>query len=175
MAHSDFSTCAPDIAGTLRGLRVFAVDHSGNLRSLHYPHVWKAGENRARCLPVSLVRTKRTETREIAHEGWVNCECGFYAYTDGTNTYQVDCRDPLCPVSTHRQATGIIEVSGRMVIGPRGFRAEKARIRALVIPTRSDFSTLWVLTRRNYPDVPVFATEDEAVEAFPLTPTGGLL
>jgi hypothetical protein len=54
------------------------------------------------------------------------CMCGFWAYTAGIHRMEA-----LGPV-----VVGMIEGWGRMVIGPKGFRAEKARIVALCFPNR---------------------------------------
>lgn len=54
------------------------------------------------------------------------CGCGFYAYHDNASMYASP--GPGCRVQ------GIVEAYGRVVLGTQGYRAEKARILAIVVP-----------------------------------------
>ncbi len=115
----------------------------------------------------------------------MGCRCGFYAYFDGMNDY----------MRTGRVAA-VVEGFGLYTLGTRGFRTSKARLVALIEPEMGSSDTyyyggngwgnsfmvagptgpraesmtplLWSYVRRNYPDVPVYATQDEAVAAHPL-------
>lgn len=95
------------------------------------------------------------------------CTCGFYAYFDGSNEYAEDAGT--------LGITGIVEGYGKAVVGDRGFRAEKARIVALVAP---DFNGLgshsaqvllrWQRVAEMY-GVPMYGSAAQAVEAHPLS------
>ncbi|MDF1603364.1 hypothetical protein [Nocardioides sp. YIM 152315] len=112
----------------------------------------------------------------------LGCKCGFYAYFDGMNDY----------LRTGRVAA-VVEGFGVYTLGTRGFRTSKARLLALIQPEmgssesylsvlaftptfgRTPPSTvdsmtplLWSYVQRNYPDVPVFASQDEALAEYPL-------
>ena len=120
------------VLGSVRGRRSFGVTADGRLTGLYYSQVWRPGENRASCLhdggvvvrlPDGRITVRAASGREIgtAH-GLQGCTCGFYAY------YRED------PYSTSRRISGVVEGYGRVVLGTAGFRAEKARILALLVP-----------------------------------------
>lgn len=52
-----------------------------------------------------------------------NCTCGFYAYFDGGNDF-----------ADEKTVSAVVEGYGVCAVGTRGFRAEKARLLALVVP-----------------------------------------
>ncbi len=88
----------------------------------------------------------------------LTCSCGFWAYFDGTNAY----KDTV-------SVTGIIEGYGRVVAGTRGFRAEKARIVALVRPGAKHVDALrFAKVEHVYPDVPVYDRRVDALAAHPV-------
>lgn len=96
--------------------------------------------------------------RPASHRsGSVECRCGFYAYFDGG----------FNPHHAEGQVLGIIEGFGLVSVGSRGFRAEKARIVALVAP--AGWTSSWRSVKRNYRNVPVFASLDAALACFPVT------
>jgi hypothetical protein len=81
-----------------------------------------------------------------------DCTCGFYA------TYQPSSNGGhffAYPVA------GIIEASGRIILGTKGFRAQRTRIVALMntAPYSRDAAEMY--------DVPLFGSSQEALEAFP--------
>jgi hypothetical protein len=100
----------------------------------------------------------------------VACQCGFYAYFDGGNDYlqqpESSWSDDKAP-----RIGAIIEGWGVCTVGARGFRAEKAKVVALIIPdsTKGRLEVAFTKARRNYPDALVFDTERDAVRAIPLT------
>lgn len=99
------------------------------------------------------------------------CLCGFYAYFDGLNDYMVTGR-----------IAAVVEGYGTYMLGTRGFRSSKARLLGLIVPkfgryegasfstASADVMSPAVLARvvHNYPDVPFYASQDEAIEAHPL-------
>jgi hypothetical protein len=158
---SEFSD-RPLVAGTLTGVRSFKVDSLGRLTGVSHQEVWKPGLNRATCKasssaltvlgfsaamrrltisssfsvptysvdpivgvptestpePVSLVKAPKHRVAQL------NCGCGYWAYFDkGSNPHHAD-----------RQIIGIVEGHGNVTVGSRGFRAERAKIVALVDP-----------------------------------------
>lgn len=82
------------------------------------------------------------------------CACGFYGYYDGSDDYYKD-----------GYVSGVIEGYGEALIGTRGFRVEKARIVALMIPAAQDRFANRIA--RNYSGIPLFARFAEMVAAFP--------
>jgi hypothetical protein len=103
----------------------------------------------------------------------VSCQCGFYAYFDGGNDYLVQPGASITygPEDKAPRIGAIIEGWGVCTIGTRGFRAEKAKVVALIIPdsTKGRLEVAFTKAKRNYPDALVFDTERDAVRAIPLT------
>lgn len=156
---SDFSD-RPFVAGSLTGVRVFDVDSLGRLRGVSVAAVFKPGENVAECRGGEFTRTMRTymqtlqaslygpssatldppplnatatTAKKAHHVGHADCSCGFYAYYDeGSN-----------PHDGPGKVTALIEGYGVCAVGTRGFRAEKARLVALVNPTQSGRHPDW--------------------------------
>lgn len=147
---SEFSD-RPFVAGSLTGLRAFSVDSLGRLTGVSHRAVFKPGENVGECRGLSgPALTFTTMQADLARQfgmpapvvrkagkhpvGAKDCSCGFYAYFDGSNTYA-------------RPADGtveaIIEGYGTCTVGSRGFRAEKARLVALIEPTIRGTRSRW--------------------------------
>lgn len=181
------------VAGSLTGIRSFRIDPLGRLTGVSQQTVWRPGENRAECLKVTMrlggglltqsyvdmlygaiysgstVTVPGVSTHAVRPEtppktkhraGELKCTCGFYAYFDeAANEYHQ--KDRLL---------GVVEGYGVTTVGRRGFRCEKATLRALVIKPKRE-TTLTDRVRHNYPDVPVFPSRRLALEAFPLTPS----
>jgi len=142
---SNFSD-RPLYTGTLTGIRSFKVDDYGRLTAVNYPGVWTPGENVATCRSdaigsiwsplVSMMRisvetapAEKKEAEGPKHQvASHSCGCGFYAYYDRRHN----------PHHDKGQVLGLVEGYGVMTVGSRGFRAEKARIVALV-KTRGAF------------------------------------
>jgi hypothetical protein len=192
---SEFSD-RPFVAGSLTGIRSFRIDNLGRLTGVSLTKVWTPGDNTAKCYrmdynrggslfasmpsmqsymnqmnqmlygrgyievqepkpkPVSLVKKPPHQVASL------KCECGFWAYFDNDD----NPHHQGGPMSIY----GIVEGFGVITVGSRGFRAEKARIKALVIPgkKRHKFTDA---VEHNYPDAQVFERKRDALEAFPLT------
>lgn len=89
------------------------------------------------------------------------CQCGFYAYYEGSNDYAVN----------KGTVSAVVEGYGKTVIGSRGFRCEKAKIIALHLPSGTKAKVpahLLERVRSNYPNVPVFAKRKAMLAEFPL-------
>lgn len=97
--------------------------------------------------------------------GALNCQCGFYAYTDGANDYY--------RADKGSRVAAIVEGYGICTTGSRGFRSSKARVVALIEPHRrfhqEQDDGRWERLLHNYPGVPVFASKAEAIAAHPLS------
>lgn len=142
MPKSDFGG---DFAvGTVVGLRAwrYRPEHWGGftpppdapLVSVFRRYAWRTGTNNAQCLlaPGQTAHTakaglnygyKAPTPHDLEAEGGLVPEhsCGFYAYIDGENL-RSQGDGPIA---------GIIAGWGRTVIGPKGFRASRAKILAL--------------------------------------------
>lgn len=94
----------------------------GSLRGIFMTDwVWGSGVNHARCMYESYTAMRVHNPAVIK----ADCDCGFWAYTNGDHYLSVG--GPA--------ALGVVEAWGRVVVGPDGFRAEKARIVGLCFPT----------------------------------------
>jgi hypothetical protein len=85
-------------------------------------HEWGPGVQEAAC------KNNRPHTPPVdVDEHGVSCGCGFWAYWEqSSSTFGNSSEElPIC---------GIIEGSGRVLIGEKGFRSQKARIIALALP-----------------------------------------
>jgi len=130
----------------MTGARSFRVDKLGRLTGIHFPQIWKPGENVAEC---------RAENQVKKAHSIASCAHGFYAYYDGSDDYHSD-----------GLVSGVVEGYGESVIGSRGFRVMKARIVALKI-SKDLAKPVASLVARNYKDVPQFASFEAMVKAFP--------
>lgn len=106
-------------------------------------------------------------TEEPKHTvGALNCQCGFYAYTDGFNDYYSEYKE--------QRLAAIVEGYGICTTGSRGFRASRARVVALIEPHRKFANSVgadgrWDRVLHNYPGVAVFASKADALALFPLS------
>jgi len=105
------------VLGSTLGYRRWTIDALGRLWGA-YGQVWRPGVNHAACGRSQKVHLNPQESMR-------NCSCGFYAYY---NTGYSDIQ------YGHLGTPGIIEATGIVVEGGGGFRAQKAEIKALVIP-----------------------------------------
>lgn len=182
--------------GVVTGIRRWRLDDLGWLQGISYREQWAPGENVAvhggNGLPVEPVAPFTTTiafdgrgnmiVRTAPAEPGPECldlscgSCGYYGYFDG------------CAQYGSGGVTGIIEGYGHVIIGTKGFRAQKARIVALCpAPARSEGLTvggsMWSITwdsapldnppgglalmGRNYPEIPIFADEAAMLAAHP--------
>ncbi len=141
------------VPGAARGERVWFLDRDGWLRGVTYRQPWLPGENVAACwvtrgggtairaavdhyvgisggvgfpfdanqAPTVIDGYERTPCEGLEYK----CSCGFYAYHQGVSNYGF---------TGGPKVHGIIEGYGRVILGSKGFRAEKARIIALCLP-----------------------------------------
>ncbi|KTR95374.1 hypothetical protein NS220_06125 [Microbacterium testaceum] len=149
-------------AGVVTGTRSFDVDKLGRLIGVAFATVWRPGENIARCMqrpdPMAYLTGREPgKLREAsrAPHSLADCPHGFYGYYEGSNDYYEPGR-----------VMAVVEAYGETVIGTRGFRASKARIVAMHIPSDISVGTRRLVTR-NYPDVPLFDSFSAMVAEFP--------
>ena len=169
------------VPGFLRGYRSWLVtdDRSrvdeigldGDLRLLSMTYTnyrWLPGLQHATCAHNLL--PDDAPPHESAPS--VGCECGFYAHHEGF------------PSNYPAYVEGSIKVTGRVILGTRGFRAEKAEIEALCIgslarraPNCQCCIKIYQLFQESAPQiiqylgrrfrVPTFLDSNELMQAFP--------
>ena len=150
--NSDYGDRPLYAGAVLRGQRVWYVDQSATLYGMTFPKPWAPGENVAECYnesyidgynggscPCQLCMSMRVRDagpkvpkwRETAHDVSIKCACGWYGITGHSNEYLF-----TSDYTRHRlpRIEGIIEGYGKVVVGSKGFRAQKAQIVALVVP-----------------------------------------
>ncbi|MBV8951533.1 MAG: hypothetical protein JOZ99_11705 [Actinobacteria bacterium] len=122
----------PFVAGTLRGYRTWhpltrwskVPDGSLPLAAVAQRDVVWPPTLTARCIPprfagdVGMVQTKHDAPRS-------GCTCGIYAWYD-----------PVDAGIFNARVFGAVQASGLILMGDRGFRAERARITAIVTRNR---------------------------------------
>lgn len=125
----------PDQITPVYGIRTWFADPLGLLSSLHVSHhKWFPGWNEASCHGIYSPHEKAPAN---------HCKCGFYAY-NFDHAYEAGLVDCIC---------GIVAFRGKVIIHERGYRAEQAKVVALLRHRLSDKRTKDV--GRRY-DVPVF-------------------
>lgn len=149
----------------------------GQLIGVYYPHRWVDGPNYAECrkndptfnyfgprhvdYEAGRVDIPNGKTFDLVpHDGkhLPSCGCGFYAYYDGSNDYYDPTKfgPDLIP--------GVIEGSGEVLVGMRGFRCTVARIVALTLPRGHAAREL---IGAHYPAAVICDTFERMVEMFP--------
>lgn len=166
MSNDEFGQ-RPFAEGTLRGIRAFSVTSTGGLTGVVHKQAWSAEVNVAQCMKPKVSFFVPSNGVEREHElVSLGCACGMYAYFDGSNDYIHD------RWHTHNSAiAGVIEGWGKCVVGTRGFRCEKAIIKALVVPmghTSEHLAEVLGQVQSRYP-VAWFDSQDAALVEFPLT------
>lgn len=167
---NDYTGCGeiPLVAGEITGYRAWRVALAiPVLYSCTRPiNAWFPGINVAIC--INGENTRRLDCHTSAAPSR-SCTCGFYARTE----------DDKHGFSNGIQ--GVVRSSGRIILGDRGYRAEKSRIVALYRTEISDDffmnSTTSAMWASNFPKaldvlsgvykVPVLESKDEAWERFP--------
>ena len=190
----------PFALGSLTGLRAFSVSKTTQpfkgLKSLFFPKYWTDGVNVAKCLREEELNPHCECVPTVSHyvvggvighrqscyidktcDGMnIDCACGFWAYTNGSNDYYNG--SSFC--YGDGLVAGIVKGYGRCVVGPRGFRAEKCELVALILPAKFKHGVFSQPDidyqdkteqdiRKMYSWVPFFATEEAALQQFPLT------
>lgn len=186
-SKEQFSGEPPLELGSIRGLRqwrIFLNYHNGPkqpsgevlVSPVYSAYWWREGENVVTRCNRCWLYVPLEQTLKMLEDGTANnntsyrdglypsipatihpgCSCGFYAFTDG--------RDDLGLQGV--LISGIIEGYGRVTVGQRGFRAEKARIVALDLEEVDPAHRR--LLRRSYPNVQFFSGRAGMLKEFPL-------
>jgi hypothetical protein len=156
-------------------MRVWRICGDG-LRGWSQPERWVDGWQEARCLRAYAPG----HIEPCGHPVGLHCQHGFHARV-GVPLSDV----PLLRDTTYERVIGIAEGAGPSVVGPRGFRAQRARIVALslplevVAPPMSLTPRPWQSMRRaiigSYPSALVYPSLGDMLAAHPLSDTSGLL
>lgn len=158
--------------GVLRGYRCWRVTPNGRLMACNFDTEWDTGLNVGDC---------RYSTGDLGHGGRPRhdpgefpkrgCTCGFYATYDDSFPTGSSWGAWGAARAAHRpdSLSGSIKASGRVILGTKGFRAEKAQVEALVVPY-SDKSSPVALVAEHIAavyGVPTFKSFAALMEAFP--------
>lgn len=194
MTKDDFSGDDYEFAaGSIKGMRSWSIDDQGRLRGVSFKALWTPGENTATCKnpPEREPCPKRSVLEITVEERVCPCGCGetekVEAYSTcgeegcwrGTHpagarhTYDTDCSCGFWAYDEHSfeehgDVTGIIEAWGKVTIGTRGFRAEKAKVMALCrYSDRSRELSLsaWLRLQQLYPGAQFYDEPDDMVTA----------
>lgn len=156
--------------GTITGIRCWKIDRKAEALvpvSTMIPYTWCAGVNNAWCHR-NRIQLHWEEPADHRLMG-LGCTCGFYAYYCEAHTYR-----------NNASIEGVIEGFGRCVVGSRGFRCERAIVRALVHPEPDAMNMLFSGTSKDEREevlwriaqrygVPLFDTSTDMLKHFPLT------
>jgi len=164
-----FRQPVPLVAGSVIGMRAWRCDgHHLWPVAVQGTDPWQPGENQSKCH--TGLTTQWMEQRcanpdcelcnpGIRHTFAAGCTCGFYAVFHHRHV----------PHGPTYGVMGIIEGYGRVVLGPGGFRASKARVLALcpadLLPVHSPRCDL----PRQWQSLPWFRSLHAAVTEFPVT------
>lgn len=150
----------PLVPGTLRGYRSWTIDSNGFLHPINpWPNsAWTNGINESVCHGDH----GRSDMDRCGSSPGKNCTCGFYAT-------HIPFYATHIPLPWRGSVIGVIEASGRVIIGTQGFRAQKARIVAVVDPVAQHRWTAHgrAMLLDNYPDVDWFQDPERMWEKYP--------
>jgi hypothetical protein len=158
----------PLVPGSIIGVRAWKVDRTDRLWPLGIRAAppWEPGENQSRCFtqggatepcsPDCKVCIDAIALRQNGHTFNARCVCGFYGVF---NPLMIPGSIDFSSNGV-RLITGVVEVYGRMVLGPNGFRASKAKVLALIGDMGLD---------PKWDEVPRFSTMRRATTEFPIT------
>lgn len=119
--------------GTLRGYRAWGTVGTPRLglQALAFGTVWTPGVNEAICQMYRGRNAMYDRFQPEEHQSpMLGCTCGFYATYDQSFPNSVLKRPTYLFVDPSPQ--GSIKASGRIILGTKGFRAEKVELEALV-------------------------------------------
>ncbi len=164
----------PLVLGSIRGLRKFNINAANELTGLFYRQAWHVGENVAHHhnimkmypyayygLPYSSPQEPIEEdVNAEVHSGkaFMECKCGFYAFYGYEHAQEI---------AYLAEVIGVIEGYGEVIIGSKGFRAQKAKIIALaplkdIAPSRMEH----LLVR--YEGIPFFDKRERMEAEYPV-------
>lgn len=171
-----FSDPEPDLyVGSVTAIRVWKIyphriEHEKRNKLMgNFGQLWEPGENVAKCVTtafrIGLSKLSGDYNGLSSHDVPVSgCGCGFWAFN---SAYEETVRMNYFRGNAFEivSLVGVVECYGNMLLGPRGLRCEKARIRAL---TCSDnFSNQDRVT--GYYQVPLYKSLLSMLAEHPLT------
>lgn len=155
--HNDFAErLTPDyMVGGVLAFRTFQIDSATQaLTGLTYRQEIAPEVNVAQCAVIG-----DDEEHRSPQEG---CSCGWYAYDERRRW--IGGGMPARPVHpSPLTATGIVRLSGKIIVCERGLKAEYMEVVALTVHSSDE-----VLIRQLFPDVEVFEEERLMLKAYPL-------
>lgn len=125
----------PLTVGSILGTRSFRINDEGMLTGVTVSGIpYKPGENVAVCAADHAEQDKvesNDETTVVSSplHSMSECEHGFWAYYDEKDYF-----------SNTGTVSGVLEGYGEVIVGKKGFRSSKARVRALVAPDSRYYS-----------------------------------
>lgn len=148
---------AEPLVAEMLAFRSFQIDPlSQTLGGLSYHQEIASGVNVAQCAH------DREEGHVAPSEG---CSCGWYAYDEirrWNTTVGGASTSPIRPLPM--MVTGIVRLSGTIIVCERGLKAENMEVVALTVhPTNEP------LVRQKFPHAQVFLDEELMLAAYPLT------
>lgn len=181
MDYNEQFSQVPLAVGSARALRFWRISQSGHLRGVtgylwpsttvkaecrssfnpDSPLCWCGnevpcrrctGDRRAFSEAVFTMSGSQVFTRAVP----VTCGCGIWAYWDYS-----------WPYAAEHAVSGIIEATGKTILGPKGLRTANAKILGLSIS--HTHPVIIEMIKANY-RVPFYATTKELLKAFPPTP-----
>lgn len=157
------------VPGSLRGYRVWGPSGFA-LAALGFSgYIYIPGANTAYCIYAEGNRCicSCNECKVLQHDSApapvLACTCGFYALL----THDQEELQGAVGVVSRTYPIGSLKASGRVVLGSRGFRAERVEIEALARPCAKYVAT--------YYGVPWFPTMEDLVAEFPPSNVDSLL
>lgn len=143
-----------ELRGEIVGRRMWDY-FGGGLLSVFADAEWQPGVNEARCGCDDLLpfMPRRPAVSHRSPAPAPNCTCGLHAY------YRLPCdHERIVPVA------GLITAWGRVQLHSDGFRAQFARVAALVLPPDGHVVSLRRVARRY--SVPLITLEQYSDDAF---------
>lgn len=122
------------VPGSMIGYRQYSWDgHNFHSANTTFSVKLKADEN------VAVCKRKILKDTEHAHEApGRTCHCGFYGWYDPFNIENTGVANAISNTSV----LAAVEVWGRVILGTKGFRAQKLRVKGVVPPQ-------WLVADRN--------------------------
>lgn len=146
----------------LRGYRTWRLTDLGQLQSTAYPYIWAAGTLHALCAKRDRLRAVNPDLLEHGAPA-ADCTCGIYGWYDPDDTRIVAA-----------DVFGVIEVTGRTLLGTHGFRASQVRLLAVAVPpSRKAAPAAWRELERQ--GVKVLPDAASLIEAYPKDDVSGLV
>ena len=168
--------------GELYGIRKWKLTEDGILRSYSYDFQWNGTTNTAECLKFHKALQEVPTMKGMEHPvPMKECSCGFWAYYDPNGQY-------MSTVGTDTNALfafeGIVKSWGKVIAGPRGFRAQYAKIVAICVqfPVATNVYSLTsekkqlrasvlrdLIGINHYPNLDIVAKRTELLDKYPLS------